>query len=148
MPLLDGQARLWGVASCGECGITRILWCSAPGKPRILRLLLMDVGLKVANVAIQIIGIVEYVILAVTEVMDIHISLGGAWSALWCMFGIKIRGSWQQKFLVGVVTNAFSMKCLQLVGLILDLPDLFLRMDGILEHVRLPLGTNMRCCVD
>ncbi len=38
----------------------------------------MDVGLKVANVAIQIIGIVEYVILAVTEVMDIHISLGGA----------------------------------------------------------------------
>jgi len=28
------------------------------------------------------------------------------------------------------------------------LPELFFRMDGILEHVHLLLGTKMRCCVD
>jgi len=93
MPLLHGKTGLQGVAFSRKCGVTCILWCSTLGKPRILGLLLVDVGLKVINITIQIIGIVEHIIPIVTKVMDIYIPLGSAQSALWCMFGIEVQGS-------------------------------------------------------
>jgi len=53
----------------------------------------VDIGLKITNVTVQIIGIVEFFILEVAKVMDIHIPFGSARSALLCVFGIEIQGS-------------------------------------------------------
>jgi len=50
------------------------------GKPGILGLLPVDIGLKVTNVTIQIVGIVEFLIIKVAKLVGIDIPLGCAGS--------------------------------------------------------------------
>ncbi len=87
MLLLAQQMRLKESAFCRECGSMWILQCSTLGKPRILGLLLVYIGLEVHNVTIQVVGIMEFIILKVTKVMSIHTSLHSACSALRHMLG-------------------------------------------------------------
>jgi len=54
----------------------------------------------------------------------------------------------ESKRTVGIVTNALAMECLQLVGLVLDLPEFFLRVYGVLKHMHLLPRTEMQCCVN
>ena len=88
----------------------------------ILWLLLVDVGLKTTNITVQVISIMEFVYFEVPKVVSIHIPFGGSQSTFRCMLGVELRGCGQQEVTVGIVTNAFTMKCLELVHLVLDLP--------------------------
>ena len=62
------------------------------GEPVILGLLVVDIGLKFTNVAIQVVGVVELIIFVVTEVMGIHTPFGRSGSTLRRMLGVKVRG--------------------------------------------------------
>jgi len=108
----------------------------------------MDVGLKLTNVTVQIVCIMEFVFLEVAEVMNVHIPFGSAQSVLWCVLGIELRGCRQQEVTVGIVTDTFPMECLELVGLVLDLLELLFRVDGILEHMHLLFRAKLRRCID
>jgi len=116
---------------------------STLGKPRVLGLLSMDVGLKVPNVTVKVVGIVKFVFLKVTKVMNVHIPLGGAQSALWCVLGIELQSCGQQEVTVGIVTDPFSIECLELISLVLYLVKFLLGMCSILEHVHLLFRTEV-----
>jgi len=50
----------------------------------------MDIGLKITNVTIQIVGIVELILIEVDKLMGIDIPLRSAHSTFLCVLGIKI----------------------------------------------------------
>jgi len=90
---LNGQAWLHGIAFTRRQRITHIPRHSPLGKPVILRLLIMDIGLKFANVAVQVVGIMKLIIFVVAKVMNIHTPFGRSSSTLRCMLGIEVQGS-------------------------------------------------------
>ncbi len=111
-------------------------------------LLPMDIGLKFTNVTVQIVGIMKFIFLEVAKVMSIHIPFGRTQSALWCVLGIELRGCRQKEVAVGIIADTFPMECLELVSLVLDLPELLFRVDSILEHMHLLFRAKVRCHID
>ena len=59
-----------------------ILWRFPLGRPGIHGLLPMDIGLKIANVTVQVVSIMKFVFIDVTKLMDVDIPLSGAHSSL------------------------------------------------------------------
>jgi len=64
--------------------------CSKSSIYRIFGVLLVHIGLKIHNVTIQVVSIMEVIFFIISNVMSIDIPLSSASPSFWCILGIIV----------------------------------------------------------